>query len=163
MERLTLVRSGRETAPGKWANDRTDEVAPLNPERGFTVEARVRVAEGAGEPGFELRAFAVSGPRLLNRYAIGVTASSVGYWDGKRWSPIREGLDNSGSAHVFRMAIRPDTAVQIYRDSELVGTIDADMGNDLAQAARGSHFEWSSVAGTAIDSVAFDSRGAFRP
>ncbi|MCX6619607.1 MAG: hypothetical protein NTY38_00720, partial [Acidobacteria bacterium] len=73
---LTQAATARQTEPGRWANDRTDEAATLNAEKGFTVEARVRVAAR-----FELRAFAVSGPRLLNRYAIGVTAGSVEYWD----------------------------------------------------------------------------------
>lgn len=160
---LTPVLAGRQTAPGKWANDRTDEVTPLDPEKGFTVEARARVPDAGVEQGFELRAFAVSGPRLLNRYAIRVSTSTVDYWDGARWNVIRKGLNNTDSPHAFRLAVRPDTAVQVYRDGELLAALDADLGNDLAQAARGSHFEWAAYGNTSIDSVSFDCRGAFRP
>jgi hypothetical protein len=143
------------------AADGTDGVSTLHPEKGFTVEARVRVT--GEQHGFELRAFSVSGPRLLNRYAIGITASSVEYWDGTRWNRIRAHLHNAGSTHTFRMAVRPDTAVQVYRDEELLATLDPDLGNDLAQASRGSHFEWGGGNGTAIESVRFDGGGAFQP
>lgn len=160
---LDPVRSGRLTAPGEWANDRSGEAATLDPEKGFTVEVKARVDTGTSGQAIELRAFAVSGPRLLNRYGIRVSAAGVDYRDGAGWKRIGTNLDHSGPAHVFRLAIRPDTAVQVYRDGELLATLDADLGNDLAQAARGSHFEWTATGGASIDTISFDGRGALQP
>jgi hypothetical protein len=153
--------------PPRWANDRTGDYGKLDPDNGATIEARIQVSGGdGGTRGFDLETYVISGPRYLNRYWLTITPSAVYYWYENALRKVAEGLDNSSAAHTYRMAIRPDTAVQIYRDGELLATMSAELGPQQAQASRGSHMEWGSgrtglVA--KVDHIAYDLGGAYRP
>jgi len=35
--------------------------------------------------------------------------------------PVAQGLDNTDTMHTYRLAVRPDRIVQIYRDDEMIG------------------------------------------
>jgi len=157
----------RGATPPRWANDRTGEFGELDPDKGATIEARVRVSGGGDGPsGFDLETYVISGPRYLNRYWLTITPSALYYWYENTLLKIAGGLDNSGGQHTYRMAIRPDTAVQIYRDAKLLATMPPELGPDLAQAARGSYMAWGLGTATVkatVDHVAYDLSGAYRP
>jgi formylglycine-generating enzyme required for sulfatase activity len=153
--------------PAHWANDRTGEFGGLDPDKGASVEIRAAVWGGDGNlQGLDVETYAISGPRYLSRYRVTITPSAVYYLREGALSKIAGGLNNSDKPHTFRLAIRPDTAVQIYRDGKLLGTLPAEFGPDQAQAARGSRIEWglsaASVTGT-IEHVAYDLGGAYQP
>lgn len=152
--------------PKQWANDRTGEFGNLNPDTGATIEIRASVSGGSAGGGLQFETYVISGPRYLNRYHLRITPSSVVYLEEGRLKPIASGLDNSTTPHTYRIAIRPDTAGQIYRDGKLLATRPAEFGPDQAQAARGSHIGWGATANginVAVESVAFDLGGAFQP
>jgi formylglycine-generating enzyme required for sulfatase activity len=154
-------------APPRWSNDRVGDYGTLDPDKGVTIEARVEVSGGdGGTRGFDLETYVVSGPRYLNRYWLTITPSAVYYWYANALRKIADGLENAGAPHTYRMAIRPDTAVQIYRDGKLLATMSAELGPQQAQASRGSHMEWGAgQAGISakVDHIAYDLGGAFRP
>ncbi|MBI1789243.1 MAG: SUMF1/EgtB/PvdO family nonheme iron enzyme [Acidobacteria bacterium] len=148
--------------PQRWSNERMDSTIALDPAKGFTVEARVQVF---GSGAFDLEAWAPSGPRFTTHYQIKVTTTAVFYWHDGDFGQIASGLDNAGAAHLYRLAVREDTAVQVYRDGRLLATLPADQGSSLAQAARGPYVEWGSgaEARVSVERVALDPAGAFRP
>jgi hypothetical protein len=154
-------------APPRWSNDRVGDYGTLDPDKGVTIEARVEVSGGdGGTRGFDLETYVVSGPRYLNRYWLTITPSAVYYWYANALRKIADGLENAGAPHTYRMAIRPDTAVQIYRDGKLLATMSAELGPQQAQASRGSHMEWGAgQAGISakVDHIAYDLGGPFRP
>ncbi len=134
-------------SPGRWSNERSPATVALDAATGFTVEARGGV--------FELEAWIPSGPRFSNHYRINVTSAAVLYW---RDGAYREIARNGGAAGVYRMAVREDTAVEIYRDGELLAAMPAEESSSLAQAARGPYLEWSGV-----ERVRVDESGGYRP
>jgi len=66
-----------------------------------------------------------------SRYAITVTDAAVYWYDGlvqssaflpfKQYTQLAQGLDNTDTMHTYRLAVRPDRVVQIYRDAILLG------------------------------------------
>ncbi len=158
---------GAGTTTPRWSNDRTGEYGKLDPDKGATLEARVQVSGGGEGPrGFDLETYVISGPRYLNRYWLTVTPSAIYYWQENAPRKVAGAMDNSSAAHTYRMAIRPDTAVQIYRDGKLLATLPAELGPQQSQAARGSHIEWGlGVAGVTakVEHIAYDLSGAFQP
>jgi len=155
-------------AAARWANDRTADMTAVDSDKGFTVEARARVASASANPsGFDLEAFATGGsPRFASRYSIRVTPSAVLYLHNNGYREIARGLENSGAHHTYRMAVRPDTAVQIYRDRVLLATMPAELTSSLQLAARGSFVEWgNSGPGDAavIERIGLDLAGPFAP
>jgi hypothetical protein len=153
--------------PVRWANDRTEEFGQLDPDKGATIEARVKVSgNDGGTRGFDLETYVVSGPRYLNRYWLTITPSAVYYWYENALRKVAGSLDNASAPHTYRMAIRPDTAVQIYRDGKLLATMDAELGPEQRQASRGSHVEWGAGrenVEAVVGHVAYDLGGPFQP
>jgi hypothetical protein len=39
----------------------------------------------------------------------------------KQYVPLAEGVDNTGSMHTYRIAVRDDRVAQVYRDGKLLG------------------------------------------
>ncbi len=151
----------------RWNNERTSGFAEFRQDRGFTVEARVRVLASADPArAFDLEAYAAGGALTSNHYLLRITPSEVHYWHDNRFMPVAGQLDNSSASQTFRMAVRDDTAVEIYRNGDLLAVMPADTVIDWRQPARGSYLEWgSSSAGVEahVERIAWDAGGAFRP
>ncbi len=146
--------------PSRWLE--------MNPclSSGFTAEIALEVeASGAGNGGIDFEVFARTGALTVNQYRITVSRTAVHYrYDGKL-EPLAEGLDNSGR-HVYRVAVRPNTAAQIYRDGELLGVRAADLRIDWRAPARGHYLEFGAgVPGVRADvgHVAYDLSGPYAP
>ena len=78
---------------------------------------------------------------------------------------IADGLDNSSDFHRFRISVREDSNVQIYRDFELLGTIRMDSeGTGWRLPTRGNYLEFGINADSAnvlIDSISYDYTGGY--
>jgi len=110
---------------------RTERAAPLrslDPKKGFTAEIRTRVlARTAGKRGIDLELYDGAG----SRYAITITDTGLYWYKGlvqsssflpfTQYVPLAQGLDNSTSAHTYRLAVRPDRVAQVYRDGQILG------------------------------------------
>ena len=110
--------------------------------------------------------FARAGTINVNHYLLTVTADAVYYWYEERFVPLAEGLDNTDDTHSYRLAVRDDTAVQIYRDGALLAVHDADLLTSWRTPARGSYVEWglgSPEAEAKVGRVAYDVSGAYQP
>lgn len=149
----------------RWSNERLNGFTP-DVRRGFTTEIALEVkASDADDDGVDFEVFARTGPLTVNQYRITVSRAAVHYrYDGKL-EPLAEELDNSGR-HVYRIAVRPDTAVQIYRDGTLLGVRAADLRIDWRAPARGHYIEFG--AGSTgvlanVGHVAYDLSGPYAP
>jgi len=150
----------------RWSNERLNGFAQADVRRGFTAEIALEVeASGAEDGGIDFEIFVRTGPLTVNQYRITVSRTAVHYRYGGGLDPLAEGLDNGGR-HVYRLAVRPDTAVQIYRDGELLGARAADLRIDWRAPARGHYIEFGAGAPGAradVRSVAYDLSGPFAP
>jgi sulfatase modifying factor 1 len=163
---LSLTAEQREAlrvGDSHWSAERTGDCDALDSRKGFTVEARVQFAPQATDH-FELRIYVRSGATMCSRYWIRVTASHVDYWYKGGWQPIAEAAN--ADAATYRLAVRKDTSVQIYREERLLATFPASYEIGFAPPTRGSFVEWSFSAPDPhykIESLALDFEGAFAP
>lgn len=162
---LTLRSSTAEQLP-RWSNERLNGFNRVDAKRGFSAEIAVRVQKtGSRERGVDLEVFARGGTLTVSHYLISVTDTAVYYWYDNRFVPVVEGLDNTG-LHTFRLAVRPDTAVQIYRDGQMLAVRAPDVRIDWRTPARGSYIEWGAGANdlrAQVAHVAYDIAGAWTP
>ena len=108
---------------------RSDEVfGAVDAQKGFTAEIRLQVLKSTpNNRGIDLEIYDAAG----SRYAITITGTGVYWYEGtvlgsaflpfEQFIPIAEGLDNTDEMHTYRLAIREDRVVHIYRDVELIG------------------------------------------
>jgi len=138
-------------ATAKWSNERTggpsgefsrSPMSSADAHKGLTAEAAVKVEKTGGKRGFDFEVFLRGGTLTSNHYLITITDSAVYYWFDKQFIKIADGLDNSTSIHKYRLAIRPDTVVQIYRDNVLIGVQKADIQISWRTPARASFIQW---------------------
>lgn len=156
-----------ESGSARWSNERlVDGFASTDIRSGLTAELGVRLSRGSGERGVDLELFARAGTLNVNHYLLTVTADAVRYWYDGAFVTVAEGLDNTDRPHSYRLAVRADTAVQIYRDGVLLATHDADLLISWRTPARGSYLEWglgSADAEAWVTRVAFDVSGGYQP
>jgi len=126
---------------GHRTTERSGSANDFDCRRGFTVEVQLE----AGELEISARGSAL----LSHHYLLRVNADGVFYGDEK--------IAAAGPG-VYRMAVRDDTAVQIYCGSTLLAVRPAVMTVNWQLAARGSYIEW-----TGASSVALDPSGACQP
>jgi formylglycine-generating enzyme required for sulfatase activity len=111
----------------RWSNERIEGVEQADAHKGTTAEISVQVNNSNQKNrGFDFEVFVRGGTLTVNHYFLSITPTGVYYLYDKEFVPIAEGLDNSSAMHTYRLAIRDDTAVQIYRDGELLGARRAD-------------------------------------
>ncbi|MCC7498487.1 MAG: SUMF1/EgtB/PvdO family nonheme iron enzyme [Bryobacterales bacterium] len=134
--------------PGLGTIERTGLWDDLAPRRGFTIEANGTV--------FELDALIRTGLQTTNCYGLRVSAGAVEYRSGTGWMRLAAG---DGAPHRYRLAVRGDTAVEIYRDGERLGVQDAWVTINWRQAARGKYAAWSG----SLLSLSYDLEGPFEP
>jgi hypothetical protein len=162
---LRMVSDG-ERLP-RWSNERIDSgFHDTDIRSGLTAEVEVQVLKSGADRGVDLELFARAGTLNVNHYLLTVTADAVLYWYDGGFVPVAEGLDNAEGLHTYRLAVREDTAVQIYRDGVLLAVHDADLLISWRTPARGSHIEWglgSAETEARIRRVAYDVTGAYQP
>ncbi len=131
---------------GRRTTERCGTLNGFDCQTGFTVEAEI----AAGE----LEVCARGSALISHHYAIRVSAEGVFYSTGGEFVRIAE----AASGGRYRLSVRDDTAVQIYRDATLLSVQPAGIAINWQQSARGSYVEW-----TEVQTLAFDPGGAYRP
>jgi len=134
--------------------------------RGLTAEAAVRIIESEPARGFDFELFIRGGTLTVNHYLLTITTGAVHYWYDNKFVPIARGLDNTDTVHTYRLAVREDTAVQIYRDEKLLATMPMDVRIGWMEPARGSYIRWGTTENninTVIHKIAYDPTGPYRP
>jgi hypothetical protein len=151
-----------------WSNERTGErmgaMQALDIEKGFTAEARISLGK-SNRDYFILRAFVRSGCTMCNRYWVKVTNQGTFYWYAQEWQLLQDTAAPS-SVGTYRMAVRDDTCVQIYRDKRLLAAFPPSYEIGFAPPTRGSWLEWEiNVEGADpfVAAVAYDLEGPFEP
>ena len=143
----------------RWKSDGSHGFAGVDAEKGFTVEIKLQVLKSTSEHrGIDFEAH--NGAN--GRYFITITATGV-YWHDDDFIPLAEGLDNSSAMHIYRMAVREDGVVQIYRDGELLGVRPGAYA-----APKEPHIQWGegaigSEADALVGHVAYDLSGPAQP
>jgi formylglycine-generating enzyme required for sulfatase activity len=161
-----------DTAGGarcRWAADTPDGWGRVDPTKGFTFEVRMRVTKSTSATrGVDVEALvsdADGGPR---RYFLTVTRTAVLWNDGHGFEALADDLDNAAAAHTYRLAVRPDGLVQVYRDAKRVGVRrpaavrDPMIGTDRPYVQFGEG-AGGSEADVVVEHVAWDLAGPFAP
>jgi hypothetical protein len=147
----------------RWSNERIDGFGQADAHKGVAVEVAVQVKDSDRQNrGFDFELFVRGGTLTVNHYFVSITPTGVYYLYDKKFVEIAEGLDNSSAMHTYRLAVRGDTAVQIYRDGELLGVQLADLVIGWSEPARGSFLEWGGgevQTEALVDYISCDSRG----
>ena len=147
-----------------WSNERTGAMEALDIGKGFTAEAKISLG-GADSDYFILRAFARSGCTMCNRYWIKVTNRGTFYWYGQEWKLLQDAVAPA-SEGTFRLAVRDDTCVQIYRDERLLAAFPPSYEIGFAPPTRGCWLEWEierENADPSVAAVSYDLEGPFGP
>ena len=150
----------------RWSNERASSFYNADVHKGFSTEVAVQVTKSVDERGFEFGVFARGGTLTLNQYRISITRTGVYYWYDKNYVKIADGLDNHTAVHNYRLAVRDDTVVQIYRDGKLLGLGLVDLRIDWAPPARAAFIEWGLAhtnAAAILDYIAYDITGPYQP
>lgn len=145
-----------------WSNERTGAMDSLELSRGFTAEADITFDQGI-ENEFVLRMFVRSGCTMCNRYWIKVSGTGVFYWYAGQWQKLHtsESFNASGK---YRLAVRDDTCVQIYRNKDQIGAFPASYEIGFAPPTRGNWIEWEmQPERTVLNLLSFDESGAYQP
>lgn len=145
-----------------WSNERTGAMQALDIKKGFTAEARISLGRSEDDY-FIFRAFARSGCTMCNRYWMKVTNRGTFYWYAQEWQLLSEAAA-AASPGTYRMAVREDTCVQIYRDGKLLATFPPSYEIGFAPPTRGSWLEWEIAlegAEPAVSAISYDLGGPF--
>ncbi len=148
----------------RWSNERTDRFSRADIRQGFTAELGVQLlASSPNESRVSFELFVRCGALKVHQYPLTITSTGIAFND----EPIATGLDNTSTMHRYRLAVREDTSVQIYRDDALLGVRRIDSpGSDWRKPARGNYIEWGidgDESAVLMDCIAYDIRGAFQP
>jgi formylglycine-generating enzyme len=147
-----------------WSNERTGAMEALDIEKGFTAEARISLGRSDSDC-FILRAFVRSGCTMCNRYWVKVTNRGTFYWYAQKWQLLRDTVAQA-SIGAYRMAVRDDACVQIYRDERLLAAFPPSYEIGFAPPTRGCWLEWEiEVEGAepSVTAVSYDLEGPFGP
>ncbi|MHC4478245.1 MAG: SUMF1/EgtB/PvdO family nonheme iron enzyme [Planctomycetota bacterium] len=152
----------------RWANDDPGGFDAADENTGFTAEIKMRVLKStSGSRGIDFEAYTGDGSASGHRYFVTITTTGLHWHDGS-FGAIVEGLDNSSEMHTYRMSVRDDQIVQIYRDLELLDVKAAAHSVDGMLGATGPYFQCGEGAGASeadaeVEYVAFDLSGPYGP
>jgi len=151
----------------RWSNERMDGFGEADAHKGLAAEVAVQVKGGGQrDRGFDFELFVRGGTLTVNHYFISITPTGVYYLYDKKFVEVAGSLDNSSAMHTYRLAVRDDTAVQIYRDGDLLGVQLADLVIGWSEPARGSFLEWGGGAPDLeahVDYISCDLSGPTEP
>lgn len=153
----------------RWANDSSDSFGVVDDSAGFTAEIKMRVFKSTSSSrGVDFELYIGDGSLPGKRYFIAVTTTGIYWYEGGTFKPVATSLDNSSQMHTYRIAVREDGIVQIYRDEDLLAVRIADFSIDPMINADGSYLQFGDGAGSSeadfdVSYIAFDLSGAFAP
>ena len=122
-----------ETAEGQQFSFLTEKFPgfkEFDPEKGFTAEISAQIIKSPeNDRGLDIELYDGAG----SRYAITIKQNSIyrykkspmlgsGFLPFDKYESVAEKLDNTDKFHTFRLAVRTDRTVQLYRDGQLIGT-----------------------------------------
>jgi formylglycine-generating enzyme required for sulfatase activity len=150
-----------------FRSDRADGFARVEQRKGFTAEIKTQVLKSsANHRGVDIELYDGTG----SRYAVTITDTGVYWYEGlvlgsallnfEQFTPVAEGLDNTDKMHTYRLAVREDRVVQIYRDGKLIGVRPTEYRTPreaYIQFGAGPRLE------ALLDYVAYDLNGPSRP
>jgi len=150
-----------------FRSDRPDGFAAVEPRTGFSAEIKTQVLKCSPEQrGVDLELYDGAG----SRYAITITKTGVYWYEGlvlgsallhfEQFTPLAEGLDNTSQMHTYRVAVRRDRVVQIYRDGKLLGVRRTEY-----RTPRDAYIQYGAGGGveTLVDYIAYDLSGPWSP
>jgi hypothetical protein len=159
-----VLAVGKNTS---WSNERIRGFEQADAHKGMTAEVSVQVSDSSEQRrGFDFEVTVRGGTLTANHYHLSITATGVYYLYDGEFVKISEGLDNYSAAHVYRLAVRDDTAVQIYRDGKLLAVKPTDLLIGWREPARGSYIKWGigpAEAQALVSYVTHDLTGAAQP
>jgi len=153
--------------PVKLRSEEDDPFTAVDADKGYAVEIRTRIdANRSNGRGVDLELY----DGRCGRYAITITENGLYWYDGyivgtadlpfDQFSPLAKGLDNTGRMHTYRLSVRSDRVVHIYRDADLVGTKRYEY-----RTPRGPYIDIGADGGVKalIDYVSYDLSGPSAP
>jgi hypothetical protein len=175
-DKASLATAGRlslETpadAECRWISDTPDGFGAVDSKKGFTVEIALQLLKKQpGKRGFDFDcAVAPAGGQAGGaRYFLNIPSDAV-YWQYRGWlTYVVTGQENADAIHVYRLAVRPDGVVQIYRDGVLLDVLPPTSGHDagIPLASDRSYLQWGKLpyVDASVAHVAYDLSGAYAP
>ncbi|MHC4477952.1 MAG: SUMF1/EgtB/PvdO family nonheme iron enzyme [Planctomycetota bacterium] len=150
-----------------WRSAEAPAIKTIDQAKGFTAEIAAQITKTTrGHRGLDLELYDGAG----SRYAITVTDTGVYWYEGivygsvflefEQFTPVAQGLDNTDAMHTYRLAVRPDRVVQIYRDQKLLGTTRYEY-----RTPRDAYILFGAGRGVqaTMGYVAYDLDGPYRP
>jgi len=150
-----------------WRSAEADGYSAIDQKKGFTAEIRTQILKTTPNyRGVDLELYDGSG----SRYAITITDTGVYWYEGlvmgsvflnfEGFTPLAEDLENSDAMHTYRLAVRADRVVQIYRDGKLIGVRRYEY-----RTPRDAYILFGAGHGTEalIDELAYDLTGPYQP
>jgi len=147
----------------RWADTSADGFGRVDIKKGFTAEIRMKVLKTTSPSrGVDLEAYLPG-----RRYFITVTTTAV-LRHNRGFKTLVRNLDNAATMHTYRLSVRADGAMQVYRDNVLLGTVAPSPGRDPMLKARGPYLQWGDGGGASetdmlIEHVATDLSGPYQP
>ncbi|MHC4418902.1 MAG: hypothetical protein ACYSU6_10000, partial [Planctomycetota bacterium] len=145
----------------------TNGFVDVDQKKGFTVEVKTQVLKSSpNQRGIDIELYDGAG----SRYAISITNTGIYWYEGlvlgsailsfDQFTPVAEGLDNADALHTYRIAVRADRVVQIYRDGRLMGVRPAEY-----RTPREPYFQFGAGSGldALVEYIAYDLTGAYAP
>jgi hypothetical protein len=145
----------------------TNGFVDVEQKKGFTVEVKTQVLKSSpNQRGIDIELYDGAGCR----YAISITNTGIYWYEGlvlgsailnfDQFTPVAEGLDNTDATHTYRIAVRGDRVVQIYRDGKLLGVRPAEY-----RTPREAYFQFGAGPGlrALVEYIAYDLSGAYAP
>jgi hypothetical protein len=153
----------------RWADDNNDSFDAVDDSAGFTAEIKMRIFKSTSSTrGVDFELYIGDGSLPGKRYFITVTTTRIYWYEGGSFKPVATDLDNSSQMHTYRVAVRQDGIVQIYRDQDLLAVQIADFSIDPMISADGPYLQFGDGAGGSeadfdVSHIAFDLSSAFDP
>ena len=148
-------------------SEKADVFGAVEQKKGFTAEIRTQILKTMpNRRGVDLELYDGFG----SRYAITITDTGVYWYEGlvmgsvflnfEEFTPLAEDLRNTDTMHTYRLAVRGDRLVQIYRDEKLIGVRRYEY-----RTPRDAYILFGAGHGTEalIDYLAYDLTGPYQP
>jgi len=145
----------------------SEPFASVDADKGFTAEIKTRILKySQGYRGVDIELY----DGAAARYAVSITDTGVYWYEGfvvgsallkfGQFTPVAEGLNNTDAFHTYRLAVRDDKVVQIYRDGELIGTRRFEY-----RTPRGAYIQYGGGRGleALVEYVSYDISGPYQP
>jgi sulfatase modifying factor 1 len=155
----------------QWSNDGNKKFnEDIDMSKGCTAEIALQILEDEKRKnGIKLELFIRGGNLTANHYVVEVTAHEIYYLIGRERILIADGLDNATDIHTYRLTVRADTAVQIYRDDRLVSVQpmqSIQVMKGWKTPAQGSFIRWGQEKNSPpflVEHVSYDLSGPYQP